>query len=502
MKTAARLYVRVSTEDQAREGYSLAAQVERLEAYALANGWVVRERYIDDGYSAKDTNRPALQKLLREIGRGEVLLVYKLDRLTRSVGDLADLLQQFERQAIEFASANERIDTTTATGRLMLRLIVEIAQWEREVIGERTAMGLQRKVAQGEWQGGPVPFGYDAVPSDRMKNGKPLLKLVPNSVTGPLVDKIFKRYLSGYGVRAVCLWLNDELQVRTTGGARFRQPTVIRILQNPIYCGDVFHGKRKRGSETRVRGGHEPLVDRDVFEQVQALFAARRTMAPRQATGKYPLSGIGACGVCGGRLDGLLRRTKGGGEFYVYRCYNYINGVGCGDGLVRPLASVSGRVVEGNLVEAIAALEHPDGRQRFYARLDAEIASADAGSEVEVKRLEVELAKAEAAIKRWDLLYEAGRITPEQYLDKTGPHSAAVVRIKDSMRQHEAKPAQPERAALAMAAREFKRAWEHLEAPERKALLQQFVRVFRAQILVYPERRVEVEFASPRPLHV
>ncbi|HYG35431.1 MAG TPA: recombinase family protein, partial [Clostridia bacterium] len=155
-----RCYLRVSTEEQALFGYSLDAQRQRLEDETQRRGWHCTGWYIEEGRSAKDTDRPELQRMLDDLEPGEIVMVLKLDRLTRSVRDLDELLQRFDQKQVLFQSATENFETITASGRLFIRLVAEIAQWEREVIAERTAMGKRQKVENGEWQGGPVPFGY------------------------------------------------------------------------------------------------------------------------------------------------------------------------------------------------------------------------------------------------------------------------------------------------------------------------------------------------------
>lgn len=152
-------YVRVSTLDQADSGLSLEAQKERIRAQCLANGWELLSIYEDAGVSAKTLDRPGLRAAIAALGPGRVLLALKMDRLTRSVGDLNDLVASIQDAGGEWATIQERFDTTTATGRLMLRLIVELSQWEREVIGERTASALQQKRKQKE-RLGTTPLGY------------------------------------------------------------------------------------------------------------------------------------------------------------------------------------------------------------------------------------------------------------------------------------------------------------------------------------------------------
>jgi site-specific DNA recombinase len=145
-------YVRVSTEDQARDGVSLSAQRAKLEAYCLVKDWTLAKVIRDEGFSAKHLKRPGLEELLALVSSRQVeaVIVYKLDRLTRSVSDLDKLIKRFERYDVALVSLQESLDATTATGRLMMNLLASVSQWEREVIGERTSDALQHLKAQGQ----------------------------------------------------------------------------------------------------------------------------------------------------------------------------------------------------------------------------------------------------------------------------------------------------------------------------------------------------------------
>jgi site-specific DNA recombinase len=156
-------YVRVSTEDQAREGVSLAAQQAKIEAYAMVKDWTVGDVVRDEGLSAKTLNRPGLKRLLELVEQRQVqaVIVYKLDRLTRSVKDLNSLVELFDKKGVALVSLQESLDATTATGRLMMNLLASVSQWEREVIGERTRDAMQHLKAQGQIYSRPV-FGEHA----------------------------------------------------------------------------------------------------------------------------------------------------------------------------------------------------------------------------------------------------------------------------------------------------------------------------------------------------
>lgn len=172
MATKAIGYIRVSTSEQADSGLSLAAQRKKIEAAATLSDLTLVDVLQDVGKSAKDLHRPALTDLLSRIDTGQVacVIVAKLDRLTRSTKDLADLLSTFKEKQVDFISTAESFDTSSATGRTVLNMIGVIAQWEREIISERTSAALQEKRAQGRATGGVPPFGYDFIDGERVEN--------------------------------------------------------------------------------------------------------------------------------------------------------------------------------------------------------------------------------------------------------------------------------------------------------------------------------------------
>ena len=165
MTTRAIGYIRVSTSEQADSGLSLAAQRKKIEAQATLSELTLVDVLQDAGETAKDLHRPALTDLLNRIDTGQIacVIVAKLDRLTRSTKDLADLLSTFKEKQVDFISTAESFDTSSATGRTVLNMIGVIAQWERESISERTSAALQEKRAQGRATGGVPPFGYDFI---------------------------------------------------------------------------------------------------------------------------------------------------------------------------------------------------------------------------------------------------------------------------------------------------------------------------------------------------
>lgn len=483
----ARLYGRASTQEQAKTGYSLSAQMKRLEAFCVSQGWTIVGRYCDEGVSAKDMNRPAFQKMLNECEANDVILVYKLDRLTRSVRDLDDMLRLFEKRNIYFYSITEHFDTTTATGRLMLRLIAEIAQWERETIAERSSLGIRERILKGKFHGSHAPFGYMRVPSGEFKRGRELLKVVPDPNTRHIVVEIYEKYLSGYGVRYIAKWLN-QLGIKTQKGGKWYDKAVIRVLTNPFYCGeiDVRKFKRSKDDPDTVPGDHEPIISKEMFEAVQRVMDSRKKIAPRYATGYYPLSGIAHCGLCGGRICGRSYR-----DVRYYACDSYLTGKGCGER--RSLTSTNAEKCERNLIEQIAKLQHPDDLNRFiedYAKAEY-LRLSDLNAEID--RLRSEIAETKRAINRWDEAYETGQLDLDKYLSRIRSLEERLKSQQERLAELETKQAIiPQHEVLKQASIDLVTAWDEIPLMERKALLKDFLDAFNLRVLLYHGGRVEL----------
>jgi site-specific DNA recombinase len=268
------VYTRKSTEHNLDlEFNSLDAQREACEAYIKSQaheGWrLVTDYYNDGAFSGASLDRPALQKLLADIGNGkiDIVVVYKVDRLTRSLADFAKLVELFDQHGVSFVSVTQSFNTTSSMGRLTLNVLLSFAQFEREVIGERVRDKIAASKRKGIWVGGPVPFGYASV------NKK--LVVVPDEAA--TVRQIFERYLElgsigalvqdldRRGIRTKCRKMSND---RTRGGIRYGVGHVAYLLRNRVYVGDIAY----RGGIHR--GEHEPIVEQGIFDAVQAKLAA------------------------------------------------------------------------------------------------------------------------------------------------------------------------------------------------------------------------------------
>lgn len=284
------IYARVSVADTGRrELTSIAAQVEACEHYITSRrglGWVLAgPAYVDEGVSAATLKRPGLRALLTDIRQDkiDVVLVHRLDRLSRSLFDLADLLPLFSVQGVELVSVTQPIDTHTPNGRLSLNILTSFAEFEREIIGERTRDKLAATRRQGRWQGKGAPLGYTV---DHQQH---LVAMPPEA---ELVKDIFHRYLAFETMNDLMTWIGQRgittkkwitRDGKQRGGQPMDRTTVYRILNNRIYIGEAFfHGEWHSGI-------YPPIVDLDLWRAVQEKLAqrARRKGVPNE--GRNPL---------------------------------------------------------------------------------------------------------------------------------------------------------------------------------------------------------------------
>jgi site-specific DNA recombinase len=269
------IYTRKSTEYNLELAFnSLDAQREACEAYIKSQaheGWrLIAGRYDDGAFSGASLERPALQQLLADVrsGKIDIVLVYKVDRLTRSLADFAKLIELFDAHGVSFVSVTQSFNTSSSMGRLTLNVLLSFAQFERELIGERVRDKIAASKRKGLWVGGPVPLGYAAVDK----------KIVVVPVEAEAVRTIFARYLALGSIRALAEELDRQgirskrrrlSNGRTVGGGRFGVGALAYLLKNRFYIGEVGY----RGEVHP--GDHVPILDRDLFEAAQARLAAQ-----------------------------------------------------------------------------------------------------------------------------------------------------------------------------------------------------------------------------------
>lgn len=326
------LYTRVSTEDQAKEGYSLEVQREYLESFAVREGYEVFKVYCDDGISAYSTRRPALQELLQDTKakKFDLVIVYKIDRFSRNLKDLLNLVDELSNSGVAFKSATEPFDTSTSAGKLMFQQLGSFAEFERNRLAERVFPGMIKGVQQGNWQGARyAPYGYTYNKSAKL--------LEVDEQSAKVVKIIFEMALAEKSIRCITEYLTRK-GYRNRNDNIFSTKLIGDILKNRIYTGKLVWNQKHydknqrtakgykyiRNSSDKVvisEGKHEALVSEGDFEKVQELLKNRRRER-KQKVSDYPLSGILYCAKCNHKYQGLssISNHRTGLKKRWYRC--------------------------------------------------------------------------------------------------------------------------------------------------------------------------------------
>jgi len=321
------VYVRVSTEEQAQEGFSVRAQEQKLKEFAKIKDWSIYNIYMDEGISGKNlTERPAMQEMISDINKGLVknVLVFKIDRLTRSTADLIYLIDLFNDQDCAFNSLTESIDTQTASGRMFLKIIGIFAEFERENIIERVKVGIERKVREGYSIGGNTSYGYD-----RPKHQK--IQTI-NEQEAEIVREIFDMYaIQGVAINDIARRLNLR-KIPTKQNTTWGSTSIRRLLANSNYIGNVRHHIRDEKNEYSVEGRHEPIISQEQFDITQKLLANNKKANPRKSPREDNyFSGFLTCGLCGYKLvtHNIYKTLKDRTQAITgsYRCPNRNFGV-------------------------------------------------------------------------------------------------------------------------------------------------------------------------------
>ncbi|MEY9447721.1 DNA invertase Pin-like site-specific DNA recombinase [Bradyrhizobium diazoefficiens] len=265
------IYTRKSTEHGLEQEFnSLDAQRDACEAYIksqASQGWrTLPQHYDDPAYSGGNLDRPAVKRLLADIGAGriDVVVVYKIDRLTRSLADFAKLVETFDARSISFVAVTQQFNTTTSMGRLTLNVLLSFAQFERELSSERVRDKIAASRRKGKWTGGTVPLGYEAKDKKLVAN-KPEAEIVRTIFRLYLELKSFSRLVAELDRRGIVTKRRNTKVAKYNGGIPFTYGPLAYFLKNRVYVGETHHGGKW------FEGEHQPIVTRQTFEKVQAL---------------------------------------------------------------------------------------------------------------------------------------------------------------------------------------------------------------------------------------
>lgn len=470
------IYSRVSTDEQAALEYnSLQAQEEICAGYVAMRGrdpgadasWQIADTYRDSGYSGGTLERPALRRLMEDVdaGRIQVVVVYKIDRLSRSISQFYQVWNVFERKGVDLVSATQDLNTTTSQGKLMLNMLLSFGQFEREQIGERTRDKIGAARRRGKWTGGTPLLGLDVDP----RGGR----LLVNKDEAVLVKEIFRLYLETPSLRKVVEELgrrgwHRKTWTRKNGiereGAAFDKPSLLRLLRNPLYCGKVHH----RGS--LHPGEHPAIITEATWERAQALLSRNGDTGGKDVRNKHGalLRGLIRCATCGSAMTHSF--TKKGDVLYRY--YVCITRLKKGAHAC-PHGKVSAQKVEQQVVERIRAIgSDPDLIAETVRQARAQLDERRGLLEAERRQLTISVGRQKVTMKRLLGAVSAGGDVSSHTAETKGRIETMETRLAAIVREIEAtKSPEVDARDVASALEAFGPVWDSLWPDEQARII-------------------------------
>ena len=481
-------YTRIST-DEDHQKYSLDAQKDRLEAYCKSqygDEWSLFKAYRDTE-SGTHMNRPGLEEMLYDALKKQfdTLLVFRVDRLSRKVRELALMVDELTKNGVTLKSITEPFDTANAAGKMMLQMLGVFAEFEHATIVERTKVGMEKKAKGGAWVGGVVPFGYLLDPEKG---------LVVKEDEALLVRKMFKLYAFGReGSQAITLKLNEEGH-RKRSGRRWNNYAILQILRNPIYVGKL------RWREAIYEGKHEAIVSELLFEKAGSVLKERseETNGRRWHNGdERLLAGVIKCAKCRAAMVGISTQ-HGGQKFPYYVCDRRRKTHECGQDYVRA-----------DLLETAIMQDVKDifRDEQFMARVWEE-ANRRLGAErpeieKEIDSVDTEVQQTRKTINRYLAAFENETLTPELCGEKVRELKERQRALEHQRQELEARresvDLQPlDKQMLAKLMDDFERVMAEGTNPQKKHLLQHVVK----KVLIHDRNTIEVWYGLPNSQYV
>lgn len=313
------IYARVSTEEQAEQGYSIEAQLDTLRDYCKRNGLDIYQKYVDAGFSGKSIEgRLALQRLLKDANKDlfQMVLVWKVSRLARKTVDFLNMIEDFKDKGIHFRSFSENFETETPIGQFVLQMISGIGELELKTIVENVKMGMKQRAKTGK-HNGKLPLGYRAIADPSDPSGRS--KVVVVEAEAITIQKIFELYAAGRGLKSIANELNHS-GYKTKTDKTFSTTAIKEILNNPFYNGKIrfnryenWSNKRRRGKSAEpiiANGKHEAIIHDELWEKVQFLLKKKSFTPSRIFDGEFLLTGLIRCPKCGAAMVASRTRSK------------------------------------------------------------------------------------------------------------------------------------------------------------------------------------------------
>jgi len=476
-------YTRIST-DEDHQKYSLGAQKERLEAFCKAqwgDDWRLHKVYRDTE-SGTHMNRPGLEEMLfdAEAQAFNMLLVFRVDRLSRKVRELALMVDELTKYGVALKSITEPFDTANAAGKMMLQMLGVFAEFEHATIVERTKVGMEKKAKSGKFVGGYVPYGYQLDPEKG---------LVVHEEEALIVRKMFKMYALGKeGTSAICKQLNGAGH-RNRNGRKWGRRVVLYMLRNPVYIGKI------RWLEILHEGTHDPLVSEVLFEKARNVLEERNEdLKGRQMRhgDDRLLTGVIKCAKCGSRMFGGGGHKNGVSVPY-YVCSKRFNDHDCEQDYVRS------DLLDGAIIEDVKGMFRDEQfMSRVWEEANRQLTAERPAIEKEIDSNFAEATKAQAAMDRYFKAFEAGKLDPALCNEKVRDLRTRLEELEGERRNLDVRRERLELPAidkemLATLVDKFEHVMAEGTNPQKKDLLRRLVK----KILVHDRRTLEVWYALP-----
>lgn len=394
-------YTRIST-DEDHQKYSLDAQRDRLEAYCISQYEEYKVvKVFRDASSGTNMNRAGLEEMLNaaENKLFDVLIVFRVDRLSRNVRQLAQMVETLTEYGVVLRSSTEPFDTSNSAGKMMLQMLGVFAEFEHATIVERTKAGMERKARNGEWCGGFVLYGYQKVKGE----------IFIEEEEAAIVRRIFRNYVHGKkGATKIFKELN-EAGLRKRSGIMWENRAIINMLKNPFYTGVI------KWNDSIFEGKHEGIISNEIFDKTQKILAKRNT----QSNGKrfsinsdFVLTGLIFCGKCGKGLVGRSAQRNGHRHRY-YACANRSYHRGC------DLPYIRADIVEELAMKELKVIfKNPELLQKIWEKVEKQLALKLPDKDKELEKINTDIDNTKSALDRYFVAFETGTLKAETLRDK------------------------------------------------------------------------------------
>jgi len=438
------IYCRVSTTEQAEEGYSIGEQERLLIEFCEKNGYSVYQVYSDAGISGKDIkHRPAMQKMLTDATQKlfNMVISWKINRISRKLSDAIKIVETLEKYGITYRSYSEPFESTTPAGKMQFQMMALIGEFERSTIAQNVKMGMCAKARNGEWCGGLPPLGYKWIPMEGTENtSRKKSRLEIDETEAETVKLIYELYASGKGYKAIANQIN-KLGYKTKLGNTFSVAQLRSILTNPVYIGKVRFNVRRDWNEKRrhninpdpiiTDGIHKAIIDEELWNRVQLMISQKSGKPSRIYDGEYPLTGILKCPECGAgmvisRCCGTYKNGKKKRiDYYACGAWKNKGSSVCHSNMVR-VDKVNAVVFQE--LEKIVSNERI--LQSIVKKINADKKKTMSSVQQDCKQYEKELQKYDNRKKKVFELYEENLITKAEFINRKEEISSAMTEIQ------------------------------------------------------------------------